>query len=273
MVLGCQEYAMHFEHDNTRRPPCTKQTLQISLPFPFLEPFALQRASNPQLKLDCLFSQMSVIGEAVAGVAVAASFTQLLAHILSTTRTLKGFYENMQNAPSELSHVVQKLNLVYDNLKVLESILLKSATFDEIAPNLQSLLRDTMGVVDRAVYDMKNQCLVKSMNAIKSRGSRFRYAWSGHDDVTKHLQRLRDAETSLSHTCQLLTMCVSHMMPSINSHNTIGIFLLLYIRNYSFPTRGGNLNIHTRASQLSRRSRNLQRQGIQILDNNLLNNK
>src|SRR4051794_22571169 len=80
---------------------------------------------------------MSGIGEAMAGVAVAASFTQLLAYMLATAQTLKSFYQNMKDAPRELKHVEQKVHIVHDSLRILESCLLNFPDIEPIGIELQ----------------------------------------------------------------------------------------------------------------------------------------
>lgn len=77
----------------------------------------------------------------IAGVAVATSFTQLLAHVLRTSKTLVVFYQDLKDAPSHLKQVKQRLLLLLCILEVYEAHLREIEDDRLLPPNLRMLLQ------------------------------------------------------------------------------------------------------------------------------------
>lgn len=151
---------------------------------------------------------MSGVGEALAGVAAAASFSQLLGCVLQASKTLAEFYQDMEDAPSEIKRVQAQLSRLYGGLRAFRSTLGGLHMDTPVPIELQSLLQTSLEDVEKSIQVVRSEC---SRYTAKDPGirTRFKFALTGKDTMRKLLSHLRDAEINLEILIQLSQQCVS----------------------------------------------------------------
>ena len=151
---------------------------------------------------------MSGVGEIIAGVAVAASFTQLLAHVLKTSKTLFVFYQDLKDAPSHLKHVQQRLLLLLCILEVYEAHLREIEDDRLLPPNLRMLLQIVLQRLDNDIFEMNQRFFNDGQKRSRSLKIKFMLMFTDHEVIAKLTERLRDAERDLVLLTGLLNMYV-----------------------------------------------------------------
>jgi DNA repair ATPase RecN len=152
------------------------------------------------------FHQMSGLGEVLAGVAAVASVSQLLVYVLQMSQTLATFYNEMENAPSEINRVQQRLAMLHSGLAFFKASL-TDLTDEAILPlELKTLLESALRKVYNIIIEMQQKCLKKVDKEPHRFGSRFRFAWRDHASTVKLLNQLQEAEMDLLWFTQLLNM-------------------------------------------------------------------
>lgn len=149
---------------------------------------------------------MSGLGEALAGVAAVASVSQLLAYLMQISQVLATFYQDMEDAPSEIKRIHQKLLMLHGGLKFFK-ISLKDVDDEALLPlELRTLLESALQKVYNTIIEMQQKCLKKLEKEPHKLSSRFRFAWKDRANSVKLLTQLQEAETDLLWLTQLLNM-------------------------------------------------------------------
>jgi hypothetical protein len=149
---------------------------------------------------------MSGLGEALAGVAAVASVSQLLAYVLQMSQTLATFYNEMENAPSEIIRVQQKLAMLHSGLTFFKASLTNFADEALLPLELRTLLDSALRKVYNTIIEMQQKCLKQVGKEPHGFGARFRFAWHGRASTAKLLHQLQEAEMDLLWFTQLLNM-------------------------------------------------------------------
>ncbi|KAF2796340.1 ankyrin [Melanomma pulvis-pyrius CBS 109.77] len=168
---------------------------------------------------------MSGVGEIIAGVAVAASFTQLLAHVLRTSKTLFVFYQDFKDAPSHLKHVQQKLLLLLCILEVYE-VHLREIDDDRLLPsNLRMLLQIVLQRLDDDIFEMNQRFFNDGQKRSRSLKMKFKLMFTDREVIAKLMERLRDAERDLVLLTGLLNIKISSVafasLPAVDSSHSV----------------------------------------------------
>jgi hypothetical protein len=149
---------------------------------------------------------MSGLGEVLAGVAAVASVSQLLAYALQMSQTLATFYNEMENAPSEIMRIQQKLSMLHDGLKFFKTSLTNLVDEAILPLELRTLLMSALRKVYNTIIEMQQKCLKKVVKEPHRFGPRFLFAWRDRASSVKLLNQLQEAEIDLLWFTQLLNM-------------------------------------------------------------------
>jgi len=149
---------------------------------------------------------MSGLGEVLAGVAAVASVSQLLVYAMQISQTLATFYKEMENAPSEIMRIQQKLSMLHDGLKFFKASLTNLEDEAILPLELRTLLMSALQKVYNTIIEMQQKCLKKVVKEPHRFGSRFLFAWRDRASSVKLLSQLQEAEMDLLWFTQLLNM-------------------------------------------------------------------
>jgi hypothetical protein len=149
---------------------------------------------------------MSGVGEALAGVAAAASFSQLVAYLVKTSFALTKFCQDIKNAPTEIVRVKHKVLLLHHEFDILRTIIQDIQDDEILSADIRIPLQIVLSEVDEIVYSMKKRCLENHQKESVSLKVRLRFVAKDRSMMAESLAQLQEAENQLGFLAQLLHM-------------------------------------------------------------------
>ncbi|KAF2263102.1 ankyrin [Lojkania enalia] len=162
--------------------------------------------------------------EAIGLVAVSV---QLLVHTLSSARALANLYDDIDNTPSELKYVKNRLGILHNSLKIFQSQLIE--TDDE----------------DQIVSEIRQRCLKDGQGDQQRLRTRVKFAIINQGVLIKLLDRLQDAENDLKWITQIMNMYAEIYL--LYSRN-LSLVVTRAIHKHGFPMQ----SVYTTADTASK---------------------
>lgn len=149
---------------------------------------------------------MSGVEVALGVVAATASFSQLVAYASQIGQAIAKFRRDVENVPAEMQRIQRLVLLLHHGLDYLSTQVTLLDDDELLPPKLRDLLDSTLRNVDEALVRLRKKCSKTNVGGSSKLRSRLKFAWTGHDDLKLLLGRLREAESGLFFTMELLNV-------------------------------------------------------------------
>jgi len=148
------------------------------------------------------------MAELIAVVGATASFAQIFDAIVKASSAIERFCHNIEDAPSEISRIGAKLTLISVSLHSFQQHL-RDFENNEILPgDFRLSLQIAVHLVAEVIADIERESCITDITNSKSFKRRFKWASSEHRTMKRLLERLGNAEDTLTRLLQLLTLFV-----------------------------------------------------------------
>ena len=152
------------------------------------------------------------MAELIVLVGATASFAQIFDAIIKVSSAIEHFCHDIKDAPSEISRIGAKLTLISVSLRSFQQHL-QDFENDEILPSdFRLSLQAAIRLVAEVITDIERESCITDIADSKTFKRRFKWATSEKRTIKRLLERLGNAEDTLTCLLQLLTLSVFQLL-------------------------------------------------------------